>query len=329
MLDLRMIDVAIGIIFTYLLISVVCSAIRESIEALYNKRAAYLELAVRELLNDPGGESLVKKFYRHPLITVLYPGRYEPRQESALRSILSTGRNLPAYIPKASFALALLDLVARGEVKKSETESDPLPPLSIDSVRRGLDQLDNPEVKRLVLIAIDAADGRLERVAESIQVWFDTAMDGIASQYRRSTNWIIFWIALLVTVSINVDTFRLADYFYRNGAVRQAIVARAAEVAKQSDPGNFQTARAELDQMQLPIGWLTGNGPAFRPDNNGRRLTLANLTELLSFIPGWLVTTFAVTLGSLFWFDMLKRFMVIRTSIRPIDDNGPNRTSKT
>ncbi|MEY3285023.1 MAG: hypothetical protein RIR86_3036 [Acidobacteriota bacterium] len=153
-------------------------------------------------------------------------------------------------------------------------------------------------------------------------------MDGIASQYRRATNWIIFWIALLVTVSINVDTFRLADYFYRNGAVRQAIVARAAEVAKQSDPGNFQTARAELDQMQLPIGWLTGNGPAFSPDNTGRRLTLANLRQLLSFIPGWLVTTFAVTLGSLFWFDLLKKFMVIRTSIRPVDKNGQNGTSK-
>ncbi|NBO64508.1 MAG: hypothetical protein EBU88_06645 [Acidobacteria bacterium] len=329
MLDLRMIDVAIGIIFIYLLISVVCSAIRESIEALFNKRAAYLELAVRELLNDPNGNGLVKRFYHHPLITVLYPGNYEGRHGDALRRILSTGRNLPSYIPKASFALALLDLVARGEVKKSGTGEDPLPTLSIESIRRGLDQLDNPEVKRLVLIAIDSAEGQFERVAECIQTWFDTAMDGIASQYRRATNWIIFWIALFVTVSINVDTFRIADYLYSNGAVRQAIVARAAEVAKQSDPGGFQTARAELDQMQLPIGWLNGNGPVFSPDNTGRRLTSANLAKLVSFVPGWLVTTFAVTLGSLFWFDLLKKFMVIRTSIRPIDRDGSDRRSKT
>ena len=320
MLDLRMIDVAIGIIFIYLLISIVCSAIRESIEALFNKRAAYLELAVRELLNDPQGDSLAKKFYHHPLTTVLYPGKYEARRGEVLRRVLTTGGNLPAYIPRRSFALALLDLVARGAVRGRTAETGEPPALNIDSIRRGLDSPDsivNPEVKRLILIAIDAADGQLDQVCASIQEWFDTAMDGIASRYRRATNWVIFWIALLVTVSINVDTFRLADYFYRNGSVREAIVARAAEVAKQSDPGSFQNARAELDQLALPIGWLTGNGPAFKADSNGRRLTWPNVAQLLSFIPGWLITTFAVTLGSLFWFDLLKKFMVIRTSIRP------------
>ena len=79
MIDLRMIDVAIGIIFIYLLICMVCSAVRESIEALFNKRAACLELAVRELLNDPQGDRLAKTFYHHPLITVLYPGSYVAR----------------------------------------------------------------------------------------------------------------------------------------------------------------------------------------------------------------------------------------------------------
>ena len=317
MIDLRMIDVAIGIVFIYLLISIVCSAVRESIEALFNKRAAYLELAVRELLNDPQGDRLAKKFYHHPLITVLYPGSYVARRGEVLQRILTTGSNLPAYIPRRSFALALLDLVARGEVPGRHSDTAEPPILSLDSIRRGLDSIDNPEVKRLLLIAIDSADGQLDKVSQNVQEWFDTAMDGISSRYRRATNWVIFWIALLVTVTINVDTFRLADYFYRNGSVREAIVARATEVAKQSDPGSFQAARAELDLLQLPIGWLNGHGPVFDPDTAGQRLTWVNFKQLLTFIPGWLVTTFAATLGSLFWFDLLKKFMIIRTRIRP------------
>ena len=90
---------------------------------------------------------------------------------------------------------------------------------------------------------------------------------------------------MLVTVTINVDTFRLADYFYRNGSVREAIVARATEVAKQSDPGSFQAARAELDLLQLPIGWLNGHGPISDLDTARQRLTWVNFKQLLTFIP--------------------------------------------
>ena len=73
-------EVAIGIIFIYLLISIICSAIREGIEAWLKTRAAYLEYGIRELLHDTKAEGIAKSFYNHPLIYSLFADDYKPER---------------------------------------------------------------------------------------------------------------------------------------------------------------------------------------------------------------------------------------------------------
>src|SRR5436305_1309352 len=103
MLATPALDVAIGLIFVYLLLSLVCSAIKEGLEAFMNQRASNLHAGILELLGDP---NLVKQFYEHPLIDALYPGAYNPNP--------ALGNNLPSYIPSRNFALALISLVIPG-----------------------------------------------------------------------------------------------------------------------------------------------------------------------------------------------------------------------
>ena len=74
MFNSGIIDVALGLIFIYLLLSLVCSAINEMIEARLKMRAKDLERGLRELLNDREGKGLVKDLYSHPLVLGLYPG---------------------------------------------------------------------------------------------------------------------------------------------------------------------------------------------------------------------------------------------------------------
>src|SRR5881628_675912 len=116
MFNSQILDVAIGMIFVYLLLSLICSAANELIELALKKRAIDLERGIRELL-VPGSESgtsdLVAKLYNHSLINGLFGGRYEDtRIASKLRYIWRT--QLPTYIPSRSFALALMDLVLPG-----------------------------------------------------------------------------------------------------------------------------------------------------------------------------------------------------------------------
>ncbi len=93
-------EVVIGMIFVYLLLSLLCSAISEYIEAWLNFRAKDLKKGITLLLNDTdgGGVDLAQKLYSHGLIRPLY------------RNVNS----LPSYIPSRTFALALWNMASGG-----------------------------------------------------------------------------------------------------------------------------------------------------------------------------------------------------------------------
>jgi type II secretory pathway pseudopilin PulG len=117
MFNTTILDVAIGMVFIYLLLSLMCTAANEIIELALKKRAIDLERGIRELLapgSESGADDIVRKLYNHPLVNSLFGGKYEEsRIESTIkRKILRTA--LPSYIPTRTFALALMDLVLPG-----------------------------------------------------------------------------------------------------------------------------------------------------------------------------------------------------------------------
>src|SRR5262245_25921587 len=113
MLGSEILEVAIGLIFIYILVSVTCSALRKGAEAWIKTRAAYLEYGIREPRHDTLGTGLAKSFYNHPLIFSLFAEDYTPGASSK-PGLLAKGANLPSYIPAKNFALALMDIAARG-----------------------------------------------------------------------------------------------------------------------------------------------------------------------------------------------------------------------
>jgi hypothetical protein len=113
MFNSTIIDVAIGMIFIYLLLSLMCSSANEIIELMLKKRAIDLERGIRELLvpgSASGTADIVQKLYDHAAVNNLFGRTYEQsRIGSRLRRVMRT--QLPSYIPARSFALALMDLV--------------------------------------------------------------------------------------------------------------------------------------------------------------------------------------------------------------------------
>ena len=61
-------EVATGVVFVFVLISTICTAIRESLEAWLKTRASYLEFGIRELLQDRKGTGRAKGVFEHPLV---------------------------------------------------------------------------------------------------------------------------------------------------------------------------------------------------------------------------------------------------------------------
>ena len=67
MFNSGILDVAIGLIFIYLLLSLIASAANEMIERWLKNRATDLERGIRELLEDPEqASSIVTDVYNHP-----------------------------------------------------------------------------------------------------------------------------------------------------------------------------------------------------------------------------------------------------------------------
>jgi hypothetical protein len=312
----EILEVAIGIMFIYLLVAIICSAIREGIEAYLKTRAAYLEYGVRELLHDKTATGLASAFYNHPLIYSLYAKEYKTGKSADKPKMLAFGRDLPSYIPSRNFALTIMDIAARGQRTDVYSSHPSSPAISLENVRANILNIGSEPVQRALLTAIDSAQGDFNRAQKNIEAWYDSGMDRVSGWYKRTTQKILFFIGLGVAITLNINTITLVDYLYHDDAARTALVARAEAAAADTtlrNQTNYAQARAALDSLTLPIGWEYGIDAARRPNTQTSGVWFDFFTPAL----GWLITALAAMFGAPFWFDLLNKFMVIRSTVKP------------
>ena len=60
MIGSEILDVLIGLVLVYFLLSIACSAIIEIVDGWLKMRAVNLEAGIRELLHDPSGTGLAR-----------------------------------------------------------------------------------------------------------------------------------------------------------------------------------------------------------------------------------------------------------------------------
>jgi hypothetical protein len=202
-------DAAIGIIFIYLLVSLVISAINELIAAMLKSRAENLSQAIQALLQDPSQAGWVARFYQHPLI-----------------QSLSVPNSKPSYIPSRTFALALLDLIAPATTDGSRTLAD---------VKAGMVNLPQP-LQRTLTNLLDEAQHDVERLKTQIEIWFNNGMDRASGWYKRKTQWIQFFLGLGIVILLNIDSVHIGRALF---AVNSPLRASLVESAKSfvAEPG--------------------------------------------------------------------------------------------
>lgn len=101
---------------------------------------------------------------------------------------------------------------------------------------------------------------------------------------------------------------------------------------------------ANLDQVRslgLPLGWNSDDprtAPPPGPSLDSNLPFSTNFYSILAWLwswiilifwklPGWLITAVAISLGAPFWFDLLNKFMVVRSTVKPAE-KSPRDKSK-
>jgi len=211
-------EVAIGIVFIYLFLSLICSTINEAIASLINKRGKNLFEGVKNLLNDPAFTGLAQQLYSHGLVDGISQEAANPARPN----------RLPSYMAPNTFALALLDIIAsqgaqeswRDVVKRGEEE--------LDAARAQLTQ--NPTAADQQRVTV--AENALERAKEALRRADESA--ALHADWARA--------AQAVAGPRDLANFRTAST-----KLRQALAVGRTLVADYPDPlGNIQRAVDKL-----------------------------------------------------------------------------------
>lgn len=295
-------EVAVGLIFIYLVLSLVCTSVNEYIAQLLNLRAENLYHAIHGLFDGPDAARIVEEIYQHPMVLRL--GRKK-------LSVLNTAkgpiieRKKPSYIPAATFSAAVTELLGLHEppgARTSLTEKE-----FADALNAATAKYDDQIIRSLRPL-INAANGSLDRARLNIEKWYDEAMERAIGWYKRKLQTMTFCVALCVVLITNADTLMILNRLWSDPTQRAAITAQASRLNTEPQPQNArQLDKATQDVAAGLLGWAP-------PRANDPRSLPSNEWGWLMKSIGLIISAFAVSLGAPFWFDMLNKIMNIRSA---------------
>jgi hypothetical protein len=310
------VDVAIGVVFVFLMFSLLVTWLLEVCASLLHFRSNHLAKVVQNLLELPHdklkgarglqqtrsagkqptlAENATAALYNHPLI----------------RRLSEPGK-LPSHIATSDFSSALLDVLVEAGRKGGKP--------GLTALHAGIQTLKSEDAKKALSALIepiglprdDARGDPLSVARKSIEDWFDRSMQGAEGWYRVHSAIIAFIIAVLLAVSFNVDSLGIAQTLWRDAALRDSLVAASQAYIAENDEAKVEDTRQEIEKLGLPIGWsfATDDGDPDTPFNT-REFPVTSTGWLLKGV-GLFVTAFSISQGAPLWFDFLKKYVNIR-----------------
>src|SRR6476620_10312978 len=302
-----MLDVAIGLFFIYLILSLLTSGIQELIATVLEWRAKQLKEAIQIILgdneaNDPSAkqaQKIANDLWNHPLIRSL-------NQRKILRG--SVG---PSYISSKMFAATLLEIIQTDyDFNASGTIDD-----IVESIKENK-KLD-PEIQRriysIALIAqrkASATENGIKSLEKEIRIWFDQSMERASGVYNRNVKGVTFLIGLVVTLGLNADTFYIFKTLNKDAVLRSSINQVATKIVAEHKEPSLDKINSYLD-ITMPLGWSTME--QFKKQVNPRDSAKTQVWDwvlgIIKLIFGWLLSAGAIAMGAPFWFDLLGKFI--------------------
>jgi hypothetical protein len=308
MFNSTVLEVAVGLIFTFLAVSLLSGAIVEAIASALKWRASTLLTGIKQLFNDPNFDKLSQQLYAHALINPRGPGT---------ETNAPAYKTKPTYIAKDQFANAMMDILgfsaaiaainpapapqaphrapvdALKDAVKAKFSLGAAPPAggatptpapaaatpaSSPAIDPTASVPADEQITYLLYGIIDRTLGDLEKIKIELSNWFDNCMDRVSGVYKRWTQGVNLVVAFGVAVFVNVNTITIG----------RAIWDQPTLVAdlKADENKEAPTAQEALKYLNanLPVGWPDGflleiktdqyGNPVIQKDQNGTPLLI-------------------------------------------------------
>ncbi|MFC6676360.1 hypothetical protein ACFQE7_10255 [Nonomuraea ferruginea] len=337
------IDLALGLVLAFLLLSLLVSGLNEAIVRLLAIRSKFLWAYLRDTLDDdaPKGRSWLPSGLREVFAALPFARDPRPEHESQpapavpaavpagapagadgftgllyerVREIdhPTRGRTSIADLPPGRFSMAMMELAA------SE-------PGGVEGLLEKLRATGSPLYGHLQGVW-ESAQRDLDRFRQGVERWFDSEMQRLSMLYKRYVKWVLALLALVVTLLFTVDGLEYGKTLLRDNAYRATVTA-----VTEAGPDAYSELKAQCEQSDpVPCVTETLSQPALVKVLDNAIVSMAVPAEgepsfhwnggawwdrltTPSHWPGFLLTYVALLFGAPFWWDVLRRITGIRS----------------
>ncbi len=280
-------EVVIGLIFVYYVLGSMVSLITQWINESLETRGKALERYLIKIIGDKKLGDLISL----PQLQALRPIRYKSFL-SVFRS--STEAKKIEKIPVTTLVDAYFDIVGLTANKE----------VNLLQLAELVDKLPDSEGKQAFIQWINQGVTNIEELRKRTTDYFCGLLDQAAATFTSNARSFVIILSIGVTILFGTDSIQLAKTLWSNAELRALAAAKAEIVVQQEGTdASVDDLIKELGDLTIKIGWWQSERPVAGAD------AMTWVTFILLKVLGLGITAAAVSQGSSFWYDLLKKIV--------------------
>jgi len=328
MFNAPILDFSISLIFLFLLFSLFVSWIMQFIASRYNRKGRHLKKMLYLLLGGDDTINWTSRLYNHPLI----------------ESLSVKYNRITSFIPEETFAEVINDLLVE-QGREYTIRQDPETREYVysedkgeyaDDLKKGLKNMPESDLKRTLQMFYDQSGEKIEVFTEAVRNWYKEYMTRVNHTYGRKLRTPLIIIGCTIALFFNIDFFHISTRLWVDANLREGVVA-AAESFHANNPDlntldlNKKFFKDYENSLDLPIGWGEEVKKAeLKQKDYYNKNMIGRAGQILKYYQeekstvwliivklfGFLLSGFIVSFGAPFWFDLLKKAISFKKTVK-------------
>jgi hypothetical protein len=303
----QILEIVIGLIFIYYVLGSIVSLITQWINEGLETRGKALKRYLVKIV----GDKKVGDFVSLPQLQALRPIRYK-NFLSVFNS--ATEPKMVEKIPVATLVDAYFDIA--GLTANAQLDAAKLKEL--------VAQLPDSEGKQAFIHWIDQGVTNLEDLRKRTTAYFTGLMEQASATFRSNARSFVITLSILITLMLGADSIQLVRTLWENAELRALAAAKAEMVVQQEGlNANVTDLLQELSDLTLNFGWWRTELP------EAGTSAMSWVSFLILKVLGLALTAAAISQGSSFWYDLLKKISSPTSSSSSSTSSGGGSSSSS